>query len=303
VILVLLAEDTHPVRRGPRLDPWACRNASGGVQNDRMRGPASTEEDGWTTAARLGVMVLAVAMPLATLVYFPTLLPFRTALAGLALGAVVVTIHLSHLRHGLRDEAPPHGRLTFALMVAGMAAGEAVVGAAWTYMFASLVASALLVFRPPWSVLWAVGVTLSCLVFTDRPLDEGGTLITVVVAFRSTTLFGLVWFVAGVHRLRVARAALAGRAVARERARVDAELMGALSVQLEHIEATARRAGAALAGGDVRGTRRELAQATGDTRAALGIARDVVADMRHGGSHDDLRAAARFLVRAERDDA
>lgn len=254
-------------------------------------------------AARVGVLVLAVALPVSTLMYYPALLPHRTVLAAWALATVFVTIHLGHLRHGLRDEAPPHGRLTFAVLAVAMVAGEVVVGPSWTYLFASLVASALLVFRPPWSVLWAVGVTLSSLALSDRPLGEGGCLVAVVIAFRSTTLFTLVWFVAGVRRLRAARETLAERAVARERARVDVELTGTLTLELERIEAGARRAGAEFAGGDVPTTRRELGHVTGDARAALAAAREVVADMRHGGSREDLRAAAKLLAHAERGEA
>ena len=250
-------------------------------------------------AARVGVMVLAVAMPLSTAVFFQTYYSAgRSAgvvLAAWVLTAVFVPIHLGHLRHGLRDEAPPHGRATFAVMAAAVAAGVVIVGGLWTLMLASVVASALLVFRPPWSVVWAVGLTLSSFALGDIGFGSGGWYLTVGGAFRSTTLFTLVWFVAGVHRLRVARRTLAERAAARERARVDVELLGTLTVELERIEAGARRAAAEFAGGDVATTRRELVRVTGESRAALAAARDVVADMRRGGSQEDLRAAAKLL--------
>ena len=265
-------------------------------------------DDGWTAAARVGVLLLAVALPLSTLVYFgfypggyvASLEPAWKVVAAWLLTAAFVPIHLGHLRHGLRDEVPPHGRSTFAAMLAVMAAGQAVVGGVWTPMLASLVASALLVFRPPWSVLWAVGVTLSCLPLGAGVFGEGGWYVTVVGAFRSTTLFTLVWLVAGVRRLGLAREVLAQRATARERARVDAGLLRTLRQDLERIESEARRAGAEFAAGDGAAARRALEELTGDARAALASARDVVADMRHPSSRQELQAAARLLSLPQR---
>jgi hypothetical protein len=261
-------------------------------------------DDVWTVAARVGVMTLAVALPLSTLVYFgfypggyyDAIAPGWKVAAAWVLTALFVPIHLGHLRHGLRDEAPPHGLLTFTAMLLIMAVGEVVVGHVWTPMFASLVASALLVFRPPWSVLWAVGVTLVCFPLGTGVYGEGGWYVTVVGAFRSTTLFTLVWMVAGVRRLRLAREVLSERATARERTRVDAELLSTLRVQLEQMEAEARRASAEFAAGNGASAQRALTRVTGDARSALAAARLVVADMRHGSSREDLQAAARLLT-------
>ena len=125
---------------------------------------------------------------------------------------------------------------------------------------------------------------------------EGGWYVTVSVALRSAVLFTLVWLVAGVHRLRVAREVLARRATARERARVDAELLSTLRDDLERIDAEARRARSALADGDAGRTREALAQVTGDARATLAAARTVVTDMRQASSRKELQAAARLLA-------
>jgi hypothetical protein len=274
------------------------------------RAPSATdrstpaEDVGWTVVARVGVIVLAVAFPVSTLVtfgfypggYYDHLVPGWQVVTAWVLLGIFVPIQLAHVRHGLRDEAPPHGLLTFAVMLATMVVGELVLGHVWTHMFASLIASALLVFRPPWSVVWAVGVTVACYPLGTGIFGEGGWYVTVVVAFRSTTLFTLVWLVNGVHRLRAAREALAQRATARERARVDAELLSSLRGELERIEAEARRAGAELASGHDSTTRRALAQVTGDSRSALAAARSVVADMRRASSREDLQAAARLLA-------
>ncbi len=264
--------------------------------------------DAWTAAASVGVLVLAVALPASTLVtfgFYPggsygLLVSRWEAVAAWLLAGVFVPIHLGHVRHGLRDEAPPHGRWTFAVMLAVMVAGELVIGHVWTQMFASLVASALLVFRPPWSVVWAVGVTLASYPLGTGIFGEGGWYVTVVVAIRSATLFSLVWLVAGVHRLRVAREVLAERVTARERAHVDAELLSSLRVELGRIKAEARRAEAEFADGDVLSAQQALGQLTGDARAALASARSVVADMRRASSRADLEAAARLLAVPDR---
>lgn len=273
-----------------------------------MRRLTRTHENVWTQVARVGVLVLAVALPLSTLVtfgFYPggsyNVLMLRwEAVAAWVLAGVFVPIHLGHVRYGVRDEAPLHGRLTFAVMLAVMVAGELIIGHVWTNMFASLVASALLVFRPPWSVAWAVGVTLACFPLGTGVFGEGGWYVTFVVVFRSATLFTLVWLVAGAHRLQVAREVLAERATARERARVDAELLIALRIELERIETEARRAGAVFAAGDAPCARRALGQVTGDSRTALDAARRVFADMRQTSSHEDLKAAARLLAVPDR---
>jgi hypothetical protein len=93
----------------------------------------------------------------------PSFLADGTVAAAWVLTAAFVALHLGHIRYGLRDQAPPHGRWTFAAMAAVMVAGNLVVGPLWTPLFASLAASALLVFRPPWSVAWVVAIILSCL--------------------------------------------------------------------------------------------------------------------------------------------
>ena len=176
-----------------------------------MRRLTSTA-DAWTAAATVGVLVLAAALPVSTLITFgfypggsyDSPVPRWQAVAAWLLVAVIVPIHLRHVWHGVRDELSPHGGPTFAAMVVAMVTGELILGHVWTFMAASLVASALLVFRPPWSVVWAGGVTLACYPLGTGVFGEGGWYVIVVVAYRSAVLFALVWLVAGVHRLREA---------------------------------------------------------------------------------------------------
>jgi two-component system sensor histidine kinase DesK len=258
-----------------------------------MRTPAAN--DRWVTAASVAVAVFASALPVSWLLFFAASFGDGTVVVAWVLTAVFVALHIGHVRYGLRDQAPPYGRWTFAVMLAVMVAGELVVGPMWTPLFASLAASALLVFRPPWSVLVAVAIVLSCLFLGDASLGVGGPYVTMLVAFRSVTLFTLVWFVAGARRLRRARGALADRAVARERARVDAALLGTLTVELDRIETRARSADAALGSGDTEAARAELERMTGGARATLATARSAVAGLRDGGSREELLAAARLL--------
>src|SRR3954462_5964064 len=108
-----------------------------------MRRLTSTA-DAWTTAAEVGVLVLAVALPMSTLVtfgfypggYYDSLVPRWQVVVAWLLGAVVVAwllvgvlvpLHVKHAWHGVRDELPPHGRLTFAAMLAAMVAGELIL--------------------------------------------------------------------------------------------------------------------------------------------------------------------------------
>jgi two-component system sensor histidine kinase DesK len=268
-----------------------------------MRRLTSTA-DAWTAVATVGALVLAVALPVSTLVifgfypggYYDTLVPRWQVVVAWLLVAVMVPLHLRHVWHGVRDEAPPHGVPTFAVMLAALVAGELVLGHVWTFMASLLIASALLVFRPPWSVAWAVGLIIAAYPLGTGVFGEGGWYTIVSVGFRSAVLFTLVWLVAGVHRLRVAREVLARRATARERTRVDADLLSTLRGDLERIETEAQRARAAFGDGDVRSARQALVHLTGDARATLASARAVVGDMRQGSSRKELQAAARLLA-------
>lgn len=250
--------------------------------------------------ASAAVPVFAVVLPLSTLLFYPALLSDGDVVVAWVLTTAFVALHLGHIRHGLRDQAPPRGAWTFAAMVFVMVAGEIVIGPLWTRMFASLAASALLVFRPPWSVAVAVSITLSCLLLGDAELQEGGPYVTMVVAFRTITLFTLVWFVAGVRRLHQGRAALAERAVERERTRVDAELLSTLADELDSIANRAAAADAALAAGESDAARAQLERMTEGARETLARARSAVAGLRDGSSHEDLEAVARLLAGLER---
>ena len=277
------------------------RGARRWSESERVQ--AKENDDRWVTAAGVAVSVFAVAMPVSWLLYYPSFAPDTNVVFAWVLTAGFVALHLGHVRYGLRDEAPPRGRWTFAAMVVVMVAGRLVVGPNWTLMFASLGASALLVFRPPWSVAVALAITSSCLVLGDVGFGVGGLYTTVGVAFRTVTLFTLVWFVAGARRLRRARGALAGRAVARERARVDTALLGTLAAELDRIEQRAQAADAALAAGDDDAARAELERMTAGARELLATARTAVAGLRDGGSREDLQAAARLLAAPERSEA
>ena len=270
-------------------------------ESERMQ--ARENDNRWVTAAGMAVSVFAVAMPVSWLLYYPAFVPDTNVVFAWVLTAAFVALHLGHVRYGLRDEAPPRGRWTFAAMVIVMVAGRLVVGPNWTLMFASLAASALLVFRPPCSVVLALAITGSCLLLGDIDFGVGGLYITVGVAFRTVTLFTLVWFVAGARRLRRARGALAGRAIARERARVDTALLGTLAAELDLIEQRAQTADAALAVGENDVARAELERMTAGARELLATARSVVAGLRDGGSREDLQAAARLLAEPERSQA
>ena len=263
----------------------------------------SDANDRWVTAASMATAVFAVALPASALLLWAPLLPDGKVTIGWVLIAAFVPLHLGHIRYGLRDQTPPRGGWTFAVMAAIMVTGEIVIGPLWTPQFASLAASALLVFRPPWSAAVALVIIASCLVLGDAPLGDGGAYTTVTVAFRSVTLFTLVWFVAGVRRLRRARGALADRAIEKERSRVDAALLGTLSVELARIEARAQAADAALAGGDAGVARAELERMTSGARETLATARSAVAGLRHGGSRAELLAAARLLAGPDRAEA
>jgi signal transduction histidine kinase len=219
----------------------------------------------------------------------------------LALPAAVVALSLWHVRYGLRDERPPYPWLSLGLMVVIVAAGQALLGPSWTILFASLAASALIVLKPPWSLIGFAAVLLAVgLLGTGRAGQQSGYLV-LSVAFRAVTLFVLIWFVAAIERLYAARNRLSAQAIAAERARIDDELRETLTASLADITSQARAADRLLAAGFTDAAATALDGLVGASRNTLADLRDTVASYRESATRADLRDVSRLLELDERE--
>ncbi len=167
--------------------------------------------------------------------------------AGLALLATVcvLPLHLRHVVYGLRGVRPPYDYWTLtALGIVNMAA-TAVIGQVWLMNFALFAVSALIVLPARWAVpaFALIGLSTGPLA---GPSDEfSGSYLIFSVAWRSITLFSLVWLVAAYRQLAAARREFRDQAVVRDRLRIQSKLRRGLGRALESIVARSSRASAA----------------------------------------------------------
>lgn len=257
-----------------------------------------------TRLARLtpiGVVAFSVLLPASQIALYRHDLSRHGLALALALAAAVVALSLWHVRYGLRDERPPYAWLSLGLMVGILATGRALLGPNWTMLFASLAASALIVLRPPWSLLGFAAVLVAVgLLGTGRAGQQSGYLV-VSVAFRAVTLFVLIWVVAAIGRLNAARRALSAQAIVAERARIDNELRETLTASLASIARQAREADRLLAAGGADTAATALARLVSDSRTTLASVRSTVASYRGSATRADLRAVSRLLELDERE--
>jgi len=121
-------------------------------------------------------------------------------------------------------------------------------------------------------------------------LAWSGLYLVFSVAWRSVTLFVLVWLVAAFRRLDEARRELRARAVVRERLRIQAELRRDLGGALETIVSHA-----VAAGYDPASAVGELRALVGESRKTLAEARRLIAGYQAVSVRSELDAAAALL--------
>ena len=215
----------------------------------------------------------------------------RLAFAGdaqsLALGviaaALVLPLHVQHLRYGLQGRRPPRGVLTLAAMAAVHAGALVLLGQEWALMLAMLATSALVVLRGPWGFAALAACCAAPFVVSiwrpDPALLGDPLYLAYAILFRSVIQSALVWLVAATHLLAAARAALAAEAVARERARMELQVRAAVEHRVHLLVGTAGAARRALDGADVAPPLVALDR-------VLALAGDALADLRRIVSAD-----------------
>ena len=186
-------------------------------------------------------------------------LAFAGDAATLAIGAVaaalVLPLHVQHLRYGLQGRRAPRAGLTLGAMAAVHAAALVLLGQEWALMLAMLATSALVVLPGPWGFAALAACCSAPLVVSiwrpDPALLGDPVYLAYAILFRSVIQFALVWLVAATHRLAAARAALAAEAVEQERARMGLQVRAAVEQRVHLLVGTAAAARQALDGADV----------------------------------------------------
>jgi hypothetical protein len=251
--------------------------------------------------ASLGAMAYTVIAPVllvASIVSVPEL-------SGHTLAAVVATalympFYVDTVRRGLQG-SPAQAPWTLVAMAVVIVGATPFVESGWFAAYGSLGASMLIALRPRWSIP-AFLATLTVVAIWSTHLGEppGSTFRAATiwwvatVATRSMIMFVLVWLVAALKQLRIARVVLAEEAIAAERQRVDEELRRTVGADLALIVERGIRA-ADLLGTDSPSGAAELLTLVDGSRRSLAATRRMVARYKVVSSRARLDTAARLL--------
>src|SRR5262245_3380539 len=249
-------------------------------------------------AAALGLNVVLPLIELGRMAMSPELYGFPTnPLAALVATALSAPLQLRHVAYALRGERAPAGAWSLAALAGVNVAALLVVGPGWLMNVALLAVSVLVVVPAPWSlplyaaIVLAVGpIAATTPARADGSLGWTGAYLVFSVAWRSATLFVLLWLVAAFRRLDEARQELRDRAVVRERLRIEAELRRELGGALETIVSRA-----ATAAREPTSAPAELRALVGESRQALAEARRLIAGYREVSVRSELDAAMTLL--------
>lgn len=273
----------------------------------RLREPETSSR--FVRLATAGVVGFSVLLPLVEL--------GRVAMSGLgriavyptAIGsiapAVIATacylpLHLRHVVYALRGARPPGAGWTLVAMSVVIIGATPIVGPGWLHMFVALAVSVLILVRPPWSFLLCVVLAAGMTPLALALGEPGWSAIyfPIALAWRSATLFVLVWLVAAARQLEAARLALTDEALLRERVRIEGELEASVGDALEEIASQAERA-SEKAGRDAVAARQELRHLVDGSRDALAEARRISRAFQRGSLRTELEVAV-TLLRAAR---
>lgn len=257
---------------------------------------------GWLRYAPAGVSGLTSALVLVQVVWLTTP-PDRWdpdyGRGGLALAAAAVLLpfHIHHVYSAATGSRARGGGWTLAVLAVIVIGALPAVGPYWMPVFFVLPVSALIVVRPPWS--WAIVVAAVAmpaplgLLMGVEPLFAFWYVIAVV--FRAMAVFALVWLVGVTRRLQQARVALAERAVAVERMRIDDEIRQRMGATLESIADRGRQA---LLEPDPTGLDAPLRDLVGEARATAEEVRRLASSYRGTSARAALDTAVALLAAA-----
>ena len=278
------------------------RPSMGGVrfQADRDVGVAAGEADfvRVAAAAAIGLNALLPLIELGRVVLTSEIYGFPSnPLAAVLATALSMPLHLRHVLYAVRGERAPAAAWSLAALLGVNAVAAFIVGPGWMMNFALLALSVLIVVPAPWSLPLYAATVLAAAPIVNTPAMRAdalagwtGVYLVFSVAWRSVTLFVLVWLVAAFRRLDEARRELRDRAVVRERLRIQTELRRDLGGALERIVSRA----AAAEHDPVRAVG-HLRSLVGESRQTLADARRLIAGYQAVSVRSELDAAVTLL--------
>jgi two-component system, NarL family, sensor histidine kinase DesK len=258
------------------------------------------QSDRLVRLAAAGAVACSIVLPLLELARIVT---EQTPGPGHAVPALVATacylpLYVRHVRHATRGTRPAGAGWTLLAMAVVIIGALPVIGTSWLTSLHALGVSALIVLRPPWSLLVVAGVLAA-----PAPLAIGfgdpqwAAFSAISVVWRGAAVFVLVWLVGATRRLQEARVVLAEQAIAHERLRIDGELRRTVGAALEAI--VARGEGAiALAAWNPAMVEDELRVLAERSRRALAEARRMIRGYQRRSLRTELDAAAALLAAA-----
>jgi two-component system, NarL family, sensor histidine kinase DesK len=280
-----------------------------------MARPHEIGIDAPTFAVTPGILQLATVGAIAANGLLPLIELWRVAVAAngasvryAALAtAATIALHLRHVVFGLRNERPPAGAWTLAVLAIIDVAATVFVGRMGAMQFASLAVSVLIVVRGPGAPLIVAAITLAPLILTQTlrawqvSIDSIAGLtewyLVLAVAWRTVTLYVPVQLVAMIRQLEAARRSLESKAVIETRSRIEGDLRDGLELALQQIIAHGELARRATARDPVRASA-ELQALVKDSRRALADARRIAARYRTASLRAELDTATSLLQAA-----
>ena len=204
-------------------------------------------------------------------------------------------LHLHHLWAAAHVRRPSAAGWTLAALTLIYVAGLGLAGPQWYLTGAQLLASVLIVLRPPWSVLAAaVLVVVAVWMYVAFAPDATPGWFTLALVARAGATLVPAWFAGALHQLRAAREELAAQAVVGERLRIDDELTGTVGAELGAIAVGA----AALRDADPATAERELRVLVDRSRRTLHAARGMIRSYQRVPLRAELDTAVALLEAA-----
>jgi two-component system, NarL family, sensor histidine kinase DesK len=276
-----------------RIASWSWARAGARLTERR-------QSDGLIRLAAAGAVVCSIVLPLLELARIAI---GRTPGPGHAVPAFVATacylpLYVRHVRHAARGIRPAGAGWTLLAMAVVIIGALPVIGTSWLTSLHALAVSALIVLRPPWSLLAVAGLLTApaplAIAFGD---PQWAAFAAISVVWRGASVFVLVWLTGATRRLQEARLLLADQAIARERLRIDGELRRTVGVALDAIVARGEQA-IALAARNPAMVEDELRVLVEGSRRALAEARRMIRGYQQLSLRAELDSAVALLAAA-----
>jgi two-component system, NarL family, sensor histidine kinase DesK len=174
------------------------------------------QSDGLIRLAAAGAVACSIVLPLLELARIATgWTPgpgHGHAAPAFVATACYLPLYVRHVRHATRGTRPAGARWTLLAMAVVIIGVLPVIGTSWLTSLHALAVSALIILRPPWSLLVVAGLLAApaplAIAFGD---PQWAAFAAISVGWRGASVFVLVWLVGASRRLQDARLELASR--------------------------------------------------------------------------------------------